>query len=499
MLTLMVGLLTGAVVIQSPALAAPNFKAPFPCGQRWTYSHHSAEVRQALDFVRADGGPTAGAPQVASAAGIARLYFAAQWRRQLHRDRPRRRLDHPLLPPERLLGAGRGVRAAGPADRSHRQHRQLVRGAHPLRAAVPTWRTDRSRSTECRSPPIPASTTRSTWSATTAAGGRGRGRTVIWGDHPPTSPATAKTTSSPSPKATSTTPTSPPPPDPSPAPPSNGTTSSASTAKHCSPATSTATDATTSSPSPTAPSATSTSPSPPALVRPLQQMARLVRSRRRVAAVGDVNGDGKDDIITFTHDANGDVYVALSTGTPSRHRHQMARLLLHRRRIPALGDFNGDGKDDIITFTQGPDTASDVIVALSTGTSFGPPQKWHDLFAVGNEQPRVGDINGDGKDDIVDLTCDADATSTPPPAPAHTSPAPPSNGTTSSASPANSPTSPTPTETAKTTSSSSPKTTPTTSTSHSPPDQLRPQHQMARLLRPQRRNNPLKTTGRVRG
>ncbi|MFI1197846.1 FG-GAP repeat protein, partial [Micromonospora sp. NPDC020750] len=35
---------------------------------------------------------------------------------------------------------------------------------------------------------------------------------------------------------------------------------------------------------------------------------------------------------------------------------------------------------------------------------FGPPQKWHDLFAVGNEQPRVGDINGDGKDDIIVFT-----------------------------------------------------------------------------------------------
>nr|WP_069814810.1 M23 family metallopeptidase [Streptomyces sp. TP-A0874] len=51
--------------------AAPNFKAPYPCGQNWTYSHHSAEVRRALDFVRADGGSTAGTPVLASAAGTA--------------------------------------------------------------------------------------------------------------------------------------------------------------------------------------------------------------------------------------------------------------------------------------------------------------------------------------------------------------------------------------------------------------------------------------------
>ncbi|WP_405098090.1 N-acetylmuramoyl-L-alanine amidase [Micromonospora sp. NBC_01412] len=128
-----------------------------------------------------------------------------------------------------------------------------------------------------------------------------------------------------------------------------------------------------------------------------------------VPAVGDVNGDGKDDIITFTHDAAGDVYVALSTGTsfgPGVKWHEFFSIA---GEYPAAGDINGDGKDDIITFTQGPASAADVIVALSNGTGFGQPQKWHDLFAVGTEQPRVGDINGDGKDDIVTFTCNADA------------------------------------------------------------------------------------------
>jgi triacylglycerol esterase/lipase EstA (alpha/beta hydrolase family) len=60
-----------SLVAASPASAAPTFKAPFPCGQRWTYSHHSAEVRQALDFVRRDGGSTAGTPVLASAGGTA--------------------------------------------------------------------------------------------------------------------------------------------------------------------------------------------------------------------------------------------------------------------------------------------------------------------------------------------------------------------------------------------------------------------------------------------
>ncbi|MFY0568179.1 peptidoglycan DD-metalloendopeptidase family protein [Archangium lansingense] len=56
------------------ALARPNFQAPFPCGQSWTYSHHSAEVRRALDFVK-NGGGTNGQPQLASAAGYATRHF----------------------------------------------------------------------------------------------------------------------------------------------------------------------------------------------------------------------------------------------------------------------------------------------------------------------------------------------------------------------------------------------------------------------------------------
>jgi hypothetical protein len=53
----------------SPA-AGLNFKAPFPCGQSWTYDHHAAEVRLALDFIRNDG-PTGGELTLASAAGTA--------------------------------------------------------------------------------------------------------------------------------------------------------------------------------------------------------------------------------------------------------------------------------------------------------------------------------------------------------------------------------------------------------------------------------------------
>ncbi len=81
------------------------------------------------------------------------------------------------------------------------------------------------------------------------------------------------------------------------------------------------------------------------------------------------------------------MYVAVSNGS----RFVGTGVKWHDRfavgnEIPGVADFNGDGRDDVVTYTRG--AAADVYVALSNGHRYvGTGVKWHDRFAVGNEVP----------------------------------------------------------------------------------------------------------------
>ncbi|GAA0922687.1 hypothetical protein GCM10009554_00430 [Kribbella koreensis] len=69
LLALLFGL--AAILVPTPAQAAgsrPDFHAPWNCGESRSYSHHAAEVPNALDFIGAPGGDL-GSPVLASAAG----------------------------------------------------------------------------------------------------------------------------------------------------------------------------------------------------------------------------------------------------------------------------------------------------------------------------------------------------------------------------------------------------------------------------------------------
>jgi hypothetical protein len=115
----------------------------------------------------------------------------------------------------------------------------------------------------------------------------------------------------------------------------------------------------------------------------------------RGLAVGDFNGDGHADLaVTNTHWGN--VAILLGTGTGSFG----ARTDFGVGGWPtwpvyvAVGDFNGDGRQDLVVGSAGSNTVS-ILLGDGTG-SFGAATN----VATGSGVA-VGDFNGDGRQDLV--------------------------------------------------------------------------------------------------
>jgi hypothetical protein len=115
--------------------------------------------------------------------------------------------------------------------------------------------------------------------------------------------------------------------------------------------------------------------------------------------VGDFNGDGYSDIVTFTGGSAGDVWVALSNGSSFGASSVWHGDFAYNSEVPRVADVNGDGLDDIVTFVRG--SAGDVYVALSNGSSFGAGQFWHTNMGYNAEITDMGDVDGDERSDAV--------------------------------------------------------------------------------------------------
>ena len=141
--------------------------------------------------------------------------------------------------------------------------------------------------------------------------------------------------------------------------------------------------------------------------------------------VADVNGDRRGDVVGFKDD--GVIVATASTAPPSDpnatgefvydsppqwigefgyQAHAGAWSVARHPRM--MGDVDGDGKQDVIGFSDdGP------YVAISTGSDFFPSILWASEFgyyAGGwsvDYHPRVmGDMDGDGKQDVVGFAND---------------------------------------------------------------------------------------------
>ena len=117
-------------------------------------------------------------------------------------------------------------------------------------------------------------------------------------------------------------------------------------------------------------------------------------SSPRAVTLGDVNGDGNLDIIT-ANDSNASASVLLGNGNGTFKGQQTLAVGSNPRAV-TLGDVNGDGNLDIITANFADNSVS-VLLGNGNGTFKG-----QQIFATNRPYSvTLGDVNGDGRLDIT--------------------------------------------------------------------------------------------------
>ncbi|HMT92091.1 FG-GAP-like repeat-containing protein [uncultured Thiothrix sp.] len=124
-------------------------------------------------------------------------------------------------------------------------------------------------------------------------------------------------------------------------------------------------------------------------------------AQQAIPFIGDFNGDNLDDVASFAQYSSHKVFVALSTGTSLAPKTLWKTQFALGNEEAAVGDFNGDGKTDLVSLTH--NHLRQIYVALSNGTSFDAPSLWFSLKTAQDGIPLVGDFNGDGKDDMATI------------------------------------------------------------------------------------------------
>jgi hypothetical protein len=90
--------------------------------------------------------------------------------------------------------------------------------------------------------------------------------------------------------------------------------------------------------------------------------------------------------------------VMLSTGSGFSAPQEWSGTPFYGSKATLAGDVNGDGKTDLIAVNE-----IGTFVMPSTDSGFSAPQAWSGEPFFGSATTLDGDVNGDGKTDLIAL------------------------------------------------------------------------------------------------
>ena len=119
----------------------------------------------------------------------------------------------------------------------------------------------------------------------------------------------------------------------------------------------------------------------------------------QVAGIGDLNGDGKDDVL-LRHEDRRWFYYAMDGRRPIISERGLTDLTRNRAwQLAGIGDLNGDGRDDVLLRHEDgrwwyyPMNGRRHIVSQRGLAALTPNLAW--------QLAGIGDLNGDGRDDVL--------------------------------------------------------------------------------------------------